>query len=228
MSNLPLQEKNFTKLERAAQFLRQAILQGDLKPGQKLKQQELAEQLDMSATPVREVLRVLETEGLLVHVPYKGVFVAEVSPEDTEELTPIRVALEELAVKLAVPRINEDDIESLERLAQEMEQAWQEMDLAQVRRCNYHFHTVIYRACGSQTLCEMIDRLWPRFATDVLWMIPDRAERSIVQHRVLLDAIKNRDATVAADLMAEHITTAGKAIAEFMRRQSGGGSTSPP
>ena len=226
MSDLPLQEKDFTKLERAAQFLRQAILQGDLKPGQKLKQQELAEQLGMSATPIREVLRVLETEGLLIHVPYKGVFVAEVSPEDTEELTPIRAALEGLAVKLAVPRLKEDDIENLERLAQEMERAWQEMDMAQVRRCNYRFHAAIYRACGSQTLCGMIDRLWPRFATDVLWMIPGRAERSIVQHRVLLDAIKNRDTTMAADLMTEHIATAGKAIVEFMKRQSSGGGTS--
>lgn len=220
MSDPTLQEKGLTKLERAAQVLRQAILQGGLRPGQKLKQQELAEWLGMSATPVREVLRILEAEGLLVHISHKGVFVAEVSPEDAEEITPIRVALESLAVKLAVPRLSEDDIANLERLEQGMEQAWQEMDLAQVRRNNYHFHTTIYRACGSQILRGMIERLWPRFATDVLWMIPGRTSRSIEQHATILEAIKSRDATGAADLMADHITTAGKSIAEFIRRQS--------
>ncbi len=220
MNGLGMQDRGVTKLERAAQILREAILQGDLRPGQKLKQQELAERLGMSATPVREVLRILEAEGLLVHIPHQGVFVAEASPENTEEITPIRVALESLAVKLAVPRLSQDDIANLERLAQGVEQAWQEMDLARVRRNNYHFHTTIYRACGSQILCGMIGRLWPRFATDLLWMIPGRAERSIEQHRALLEAIKSRDATGAAALMAEHITTAGKSIAEFIRRQS--------
>ncbi|HEC35905.1 MAG TPA: GntR family transcriptional regulator [Anaerolineae bacterium] len=220
MSDPTLQEKSLTKLEQAARVLRQAILQGDLRPGQKLKQQELAESLGMSATPVREVLRILEAEGLLVHIPHKGVFVAEVSPEDTEEIAPIRVALESLAVKLSVPRLSEDDIANLERLAQRIEQAWQKMDLANVRRYNYHFHATIYRASGSEILCGLIERLWPRFATDLLWMIPGRAERSIEQHRAILEAIKRRDATGAADLMADHITTAGKSIADFMRQQS--------
>jgi len=220
MNDPTLQGKGLTKLERAARVLRQAILQGDLRPGQKLKQQELAEQLGMSATPVREVLRILEAEGLLVHIPHQGVFVAEASPENTEELTPIRVALEGLAVKLSVPRLSDNDITNLERLVQGMERAWQEMDLAQVRRYNYRFHATIYRASGSEVLCGLIERLWPRFATDLLWMIPGRVERSIEQHRAILETIKNRDATGAANLLAEHITTAGKAIVAFIRRQS--------
>ena len=174
----------------------------------------------MSATPVREVLRVLEAEGLLVHIPYKGVFVAEATHEDTEEITPIRVALESLAVRMSVPRLSDGDIADLERLALEMEQFWHKMDLPRVRHCNYHFHTTIYRACDSQILCGMIDRLWPRFATDVLWMIPGRTERSIEQHRAVLEAIKNRDAAGAVELMSEHITTAGRSIAEFIRQQS--------
>jgi DNA-binding GntR family transcriptional regulator len=212
--------KGVTKLERGAQVLREAILRGDLQPGQKLKQQELAEWLGMSATPVREVLRILEAEGLLFHDPYKGVFVAEVSMEDSAEITPIRVALEGLAVRMAVPRLGEEEITALVQLVDEMQQAWQEVDLAQVRRANYSFHATLYRAAGSRILLTMIERLWPRFATELLWMIPHRTERSIEQHRAILQAVRDRDAEKAAKLLEEHITTAGRSIAEFTSRQS--------
>jgi|YNPNPStandDraft_1061719.scaffolds.fasta_scaffold29558_3 DNA-binding GntR family transcriptional regulator len=216
-------ERDGTKLERGARILREAILRGDLRPGQKLRQQELAESLGMSATPVREVLRILEAEGLLVRDPYRGVFVAEVSPEDTEEIAPIRVALESLAVKMCASRITDDELATLEQLAQEMEEAWQkDMDLVRVRRCNYHFHSTIYHASGSTILCGIIERLWPRFATDLLWMIPGRADSSMAQHRAILEALKQRDGDRAAELMAEHIMTAGREIVEFLKRQSWG------
>lgn len=209
-----------TKLGRGARILREAILRGDLKPGQKLKQQELAEWLGMSATPVREVLRILEAEGLLLHMPHKGVFVAEVSPEDTEEITPIRVALEGLAVRMCVSRLDDSDLAILEGLVSDMEQAWREMDLARVRRSNYYFHSAIYSGSGSEILRGLIERLWPRFATDLLWMIPGRSEQSIEQHRAILEALKSRDENLAVQRMTEHIKTAGEQIVEFSRRQS--------
>ena len=208
-----------TKLEQGAAFLREAILRGDIRPGQKLKQGELARRLGMSPTPVREVLRILEAEGLLVHIPHKGVYVAGVAPADSEEIAPIRVALESLAARMAAPRLSAEDIAAMVELARSMEQAWQEMNLVRIRRDNYNFHAIIYRGSGSPMLCGMIERLWPRFATDLLWMIPGRAERSIEQHRALLQAIQRRDAERAAELLAEHITTAAKAISEFMRKQ---------
>jgi DNA-binding GntR family transcriptional regulator len=201
-------------------ILRQAILQGDLVPGQRLRQKELAERLGMSPTPIREALRTLEAEGLLMRVPYKGVYIAEVPPEESEEIALIRSVLEGLAVKLGAPRLTERDIENLAELVHGMEKAWEQIDLAQLRRLNYHFHSLIYGACGSQRLQEMIERLWPRFATDLLWMIPGRAERSIRQHYAILEAIRKGDADSAADLMSDHILTAGKSIANFMRNQS--------
>lgn len=209
-----------TKLGRGARKLREAILRGDLKPGQKLKQQELAEWLGMSATPVREVLRILETEGLLEHISHKGVYVAEISPEDTREITPIRVVLECLAVRMFASRLQDSDLEALEDLVTEMEEAWQEMDLVRVRRTNYHFHSTIYERAGSEMLRGFIERLWPRFATDLLWMIPGRTEQSIAQHRAIVEALRARDAQRASDFMADHINTAGIRIVEFVKRQS--------
>lgn len=211
-----------TKLGRGARILREAILRGDLKPGQKLKQQELADWLGMSATPVREVLRILESEGLLEHTPHKGVYVAEVSPEDSAEITPIRVALEGLAVRMFVSRLGDSDLGVLEKLVDEMEEAWREMDLVRIRRSNYHFHSTIYTGAGSEILRGLIERLWPRFATDLLWMIPGRAEESIEQHRAILEALRKREEHLAVQLMTQHITTAGEQIVEFIRRQSSG------
>jgi DNA-binding GntR family transcriptional regulator len=208
-----------TKLERAARVLRGAILRGDLRPGQKLKQQELAEQLEMSATPVREVLRILVAEGLLVYVPYKGVFVAEISLEENAQIVPIRTALERLAVELSVPRLTDCDIEGIAALDGEIVDAWGQMDLVQVRRYNYEFHSAIYGASGSPILCAMIEKVWPHFATNLLWMIPGRAEVSSAQHRAIVQALRDRDAARAGQLMAEHLATAGTAVANFLRKQ---------
>jgi len=225
LPDLDLQETDdglgSTKLGRGARILREAILRGDLKPGQQLKQQELAEWLGMSATPVREVLRILEAEGLLEHIAHKGVYVAEVSPQESEEITPIRVALEGLAVRAYASCVTDADLATLEELINEMELAWREMDMVRVRRANFDFHAEIYTGAGSDILRGLIERLWPRFATDLLWMIPGRAEQSIEQHRAILDALKKRDADLAAQALADHITTAGEHIVAFIRRQSG-------
>jgi DNA-binding GntR family transcriptional regulator len=208
-----------TEVERAIRFLREAILQGDYKPGQPLPQKELTAQLDMSPTPIREAFRILEAQGLLERVPYKGAYVAEVSPDESEEISVIRSALEGLATKMAVPNLTADDIADLESLVGEMEDAWRQMSIGRLRRSNYRFHALIYQKAGSQRLSDMIISLWPRFATDALWMIPGRAERSIQQHHALLDKIKDGDGEAAADLMSDHILTAGKSIAKFLRAQ---------
>jgi DNA-binding GntR family transcriptional regulator len=208
-----------TKLERGARILRQAILRGELQPGQQLKQQELAAHLGMSSTPVREVLRILEAEGLIERVPYQGVYVADVSPEEAAEITPIRAVLEGFAVQLGVPRLTGQDIETLEVLNKGMEVALGKTDFAQVRRLNYDFHTTIYQAAGNPTLVNIIERLWPRFATNLLWMIPGRARRSIQQHHVILGAIREGDSMRAATLVSEHIHTAGSSIIDFLKSQ---------
>lgn len=210
-----------TKLERGARILREAILSGHLRPGQQLKQRELADQLGMSLTPIREVLRLLESEGLLEHIPYKGVFVAEVSLQEVEEIVPIRAVLEQMAAELGVPRLTSQEIETLERLAKAMEEALAQKKFAQIRQLNYDFHRTINQASGSATLVKMIERLWPVFATTILWMIPGRAERSVQQHFEILEAIKERDTMRATTLIAEHSRSSGKAIVEFLRDQPG-------
>jgi len=209
----------YTDFERAIRFLREAILRGDYIPGQRLHQRELTERLDMSPTPIREALRLLEAQGFLERVPYKGVYVKEVSPDESEEISVIRSALEGLATKMAVPKLTDEDIVALEALLEQMEESWHQMNLRRLRRSNYQFHALIYEKSGSRRLCDMIVSLWPQFATDLLWMIPGRAERSIQQHHAVLDTIRDGDAEAAADLMSDHILTAGESITRFLRSQ---------
>jgi len=213
------QAETATEVERAIRFLREAILQGDYQPGQRLPQKELSEQLDMSPTPIREALRLLEAQGLLERVPYKGAYVAEASPEESEEISVIRSALEGLATKMAVPNLTPDDVQALESLLKEMEDAWHQMSIGRLRRSNYRFHSLIYERAGSRRLTDMIISLWPRFATDALWLIPGRAERSIEHHHDLLGKIREGDSEGAANLMSDHILTAGSSIAKFLRAQ---------
>ncbi len=213
------QAEEGTEVERAIRFLREAILRGDYVPGQRLRQKELTEQLDMSPTPIREALRVLEAQGFLKRVPYTGVHVAEVSPEESEEISVIRSVLEGLATKMAVPNLTAEDIADLEALVEQMETSWRQVNLGRLRRSNYRFHSLIYEKSCSRRLCDIIVSLWPRFATDLLWMIPGRAERSIRQHHAILDAIREGDAQAAADLMSDHILTAGESITRFLESQ---------
>lgn len=208
-----------TEVERAIRFLREAILQGDYEPGQRLPQKDLTERLKMSPTPIREALRILEAQGLLERVPYKGAYVAEVSPDESEEISVIRSALEGLATKMAVPRLTDEDLSDLEALQEEMEDGWRQMNIGRLRRANYRFHALIYEKAGSQRLSDMIISLWPRFATDTLWMIPGRAERSMEQHHALMEKISEGDAEGAAELMSDHILTAGESITRFLRSQ---------
>ena len=173
----------------------------------------------MSPTPIREALRILEAQGLLERVPYKGAYVAEVSPDESEEISVIRSALEGLATKMAVPRLTDEDLSDLEALQEEMEDGWRQMNIGRLRRANYRFHALIYEKAGSQRLSDMIISLWPRFATDTLWMIPGRAERSMEQHHALMEKISEGDAEGAAELMSDHILTAGESITRFLRSQ---------
>jgi DNA-binding GntR family transcriptional regulator len=173
----------------------------------------------MSPTPIREALRLLEAQGLLQRVPYKGAYVAEASPEESVEISVIRSALEGLATRMAVPNLTTDDLAALESLVKEMEHAWHQMSIGRLRRSNYRFHSLIYERAGSRRLTDMIISLWPRFATSALWMIPGRAERSIEHHHALLEKIRDGDAEAAADVMSDHILTAGSSIARFLRAQ---------
>ena len=124
--------------------LRQAILRGELKPGERLMEIALSQRLGVSRTPVREAIRMLEQEGLVIMIPRKGAQVAEISEKDLKDVLEVRLGLEELAVRIACQRITEEELEELEQAMKEFEEAMKRDDLGALAAADVKVHEVIY------------------------------------------------------------------------------------
>ena len=139
--------------------LRQAILRGELKPGERLMEIQLADKLGVSRTPIREAIRKLELEGLVLMIPRRGAEVAEITEKSLRDVLEVRGALEELAVELACDRITEEGIEQLKVAAKEFEQALQSGDVTTYAEADVKFHDVIYLATENQRLIQLLYNL---------------------------------------------------------------------
>jgi DNA-binding GntR family transcriptional regulator len=209
-----------TKKELVVELLRELILSGDLVPGERLLQEDLARRLDVSPTPVREALQQLQAEGILQHSPHKGVRVAEARLEAVEEIYAIRSVLERLATERAVPNLSRADLKRLRDLQAKIQVHSDNGELKKLRRLNYEMHMTIYRAAKMPELYEIIRMLWTKFPWDTLHIIPHRADKSIWEHQQVLDAIEAGEAAVAAERMQKHIEFGANSLREFLSSQS--------
>ncbi len=194
-----------TLQELVTDRIREAILRGWLKPGERLDQAEIAERFQVSRMPVREALRTLEAEGLVKFYPHRGVEVCELSPEEIEEIYQIRIALEGMAVQIAASRFTEEADRRLSALLQEMEEVAD--DPPTWTTLNYRFHKELYAISGRARLCGIIESLrntvQPYVARDVSH--PARARAAMQEHREILEACRAGDARRAAELVAQHL-----------------------
>lgn len=205
-----------TKKEVIVELIREAIMSGEFQPGDRLLQDELAERLNVSATPIREALRQLEAEGILVHSPHKGVRVADVKLEDTREIYLIRSALESLATRLATPNLDAAAVEQLQQLQAQTEAQIRQGELMDLRKLNQEFHMLIYRAAGMPHLYKLIRNLWTQFPWDTLYVLPGRAQESAAEHQKIIEAVTNGDANLAARQMQTHIENGMVALANYL------------
>ncbi len=219
-----------TKLDLVEQLLIRAIASGEIAPGEPLRQLELADRLGISATPVREALRRLEAQGLVVRQPHRGVRVAEVEPGEMAELYIIRAALEGLAVEHAVPNLTAKDVRVLEQIHERLEAGRAKGALKSLRRLNFDFHTTLYRHSELPRLTRIIDSLWPLFPWDSMWAVPGRAASSAVEHREILDALRAGDAAAAGRAMRRHIESGAEELIKFRAHadEPGGGPATQP
>mgnify|MGYP002516289181 FL=1 len=190
--------------------LRTAILEGNLKAGQRLMEVQLAEQLGVSRTPIREAIRKLELEGLVVMLPRKGAYVANMSFKDLIDVLEIRSSLEGLAASLAAERLREEDIADLERVAKEFETSVREADIDNVLKKDVEFHEKIFLMANNKKLYQLITSLWEqvhRFR--VTYVSNYDASLSLVdEHNRILEAIKSGDCELAKKYATEHIEIA--------------------
>ena len=216
MSFLKMGPVHKTKAELALEGLRDAILRGDVEPGERLTLPQLSEALGMSATPIREALRALEAEGLVTSQPHRKFVVANLTAADAEEIYMLRAPMESLATRLAVPLLTAADLDRLERLQQEMAEAAAAYDDRGLTRANADWHLTLYTASGRRHLVRLILQLWMPFHWSGRWLGRRRAE-SLEEHARIMEAIDARDAETAARLMHEHITRVHLSIVPYLR-----------
>jgi DNA-binding GntR family transcriptional regulator len=201
--------------------LRDEIVRGDFVPGQYLRLEEIAARYDVSTMPVREALRDLEAEGLVTIFPHRGAIVTELSADELQDIYDIRVILEEMATRLAVPRMTEATLAELTSLLKQMEN--HVGDVATAVKLNHQFHLALYAASGRRHLCELNRMLRYRaqhylhlFSVEVeAGQLPQTQE----EHRAILEACKRGDAEQAAIIMHNHVAQVGRAIVEYVRQR---------
>jgi DNA-binding GntR family transcriptional regulator len=205
-----------TKVDLAFEGLQQAILTGVIKPGERLTIAQLSEQLEMSSTPIREAIRLLEADGVITNKPHRGSTVATITPEEAEELYLIRAPVESLATKLATPHLTDADLERLDELHREMAAAVESGDDEALTRANASWHLYIYSTSKATYLPRLILRLWMPVRWGGLW-VPERREQAYREHTAILQALRARDAETASRLMFDHIDGARDLIVTHLR-----------
>jgi DNA-binding GntR family transcriptional regulator len=210
-----------TKKDTIVEELREAILSGELEPGERLRQDKLAARYRVSSTPIREALRELEAEGVLDHMPRRGVRVADVNQttlRDMREIYLIRGALEALATRMGVSYLNTAHVQRMKALLHDMESETESGQLKNLRKLNYEFHMLIYRAADMPQLLKPIRVLWTKFPWDTLHVVPGRAADSVEEHRRIIKAIEDGNARLAGRLMQEHIDHGAAALTEYLQK----------
>lgn len=196
-----------TLVDLATQALRHELLMGELEPGSRIHLGETAERLRMSPIPVREALRTLATERLVIALPHRGYRVPEVSRADLEDIYRLRLVLDPMAVELAVPNLSADNLERARRALSALEEALRDEAWDRMRVANREFHFAIYEAADAPWLLKLISMLWENSEPYQRIASPGRgtAKQRIDEHRRILKAVRARDATEAARLTYEHL-----------------------
>lgn len=201
-----------TKAGYAAHQLREQILSGTLTPGERLRVEQLTQDLSMSPTPIREALRVLQAEGLITQRPHHGMVVANPSADDFQEICGLRVMLEPLAVERAVPRMDQPTLTKLDEIHKQLVAAAERDDARETMWLNREWHWLIYRTAGSPRLEDLIQRLWNALPWGLVGTIPGRIQRSAAEHVTIHEAIRQGDTRAAAAHMRKHISGADRVV----------------
>lgn len=190
--------------------LRKAIVEGSLKPGQRLMEVQLAEQLGVSRTPVREAIRKLELEGFVIMLPRKGAYVADMSVKDIVDVLEVRAALEGLAANLAAERMEEKEIEELKKVSEDLNEAMKERNLDEILKKDVEFHQCIFESAGNKKLTQMINSLWEQVYRFRAGYMSDQSAMSGIreEHEQLINAIIRGEGEEASKCAKEHIERA--------------------
>jgi len=204
-------------------YLEQRIFTGKLKPGQQIKEQEVAESLGVSRPPIREALKILEAEGLITRKPNKGAFVTEIEEKDIWEIYTLKMGLYDLATRLAFNKISDREIERWDELIRQMGECVvkQPADLLKYQTLNEGFHGIMIDLCANERLKRMLLILHnqvKRYSYKSLGN-KEHLQESFNYHRAILEAIKNKDKALTIKLTREHVLKGLNVLQELMAEE---------
>jgi DNA-binding GntR family transcriptional regulator len=216
-------ERHQTLREKILETIREAILKGSLKPGEKVAEPELAERFGISRTPIREAFRQLESEGYLTVIPRKGAVVTSLSERDVEEFYAIKSILEGYAARIAAEQLTARDIERLEGINNRLEQLARDGDVKTFFRVHNEFLELFIRAAGNEKLFDLISHLMmkfnrPRMASLAL---PGRMEISVQEHHKIIEAFKSHDGERADNLVRKTAAYGGQVLIQSLAKEEG-------
>lgn len=223
MSEAPLIIRRSLSTE-LVERLRGLIVEGQLKPGDKIAEPDLCDLFGVSRTPLREALKILAAEGLIELAPNRGARVARIRVEEIEELFPIMGIMEALAAETCVERMGPEDLALLEALHVRMVAHWKAGEWAPYARLNRQIHEEIFRIAGNGALAALYQSLLVRTHA-VRFMARKTAERwaeAVDDHERIMAALRARDRPAAAAIMREHLRHKADVVHEALRQLDGG------
>lgn len=202
--------------------LREAIIVGELKPGERLMEVQLAEKMGVSRTPVREAIRKLELEGLVEMLPRKGAHVADLSVKDIMDVLEVRATLDGLASSLSASRINDDEIKELRHLLDQFISHVEKGNLQGSIKKDVEFHDVIYRSSRNEKLIQISNNLREQIQRFRVIYIKDYSSTKelVREHNAIYEAIAGRDPEAAMRAAQIHIRNQEEAIIRSVKRNS--------
>lgn len=194
--------------------LRQEILTGKLKPGERLMEIHLANKLGVSRTPIREAIRKLELEGLVIMIPRRGAEVAQISWKSLKDVLEVRRALDVLAIELACERMTQDAFEELYRACECFEEATKTKDTRKIAEADVAFHDIIVASTGNKRLIQLVNNLSEQMYRYRFEYIKDSDQHQtlVEEHKEMYRSIRNKDKKAAAGVVKKHIDNQEEAI----------------
>lgn len=199
--------------------LRQAILTGELKPGERLMEIHLANRLGVSRTPIREAIRKLELEGLVTMIPRRGAEVAQITEKSMNDVLEVRRAVDALCVELACERITDEALADLKKACDNFENAVKTKDLKKIAQADVALHDIIVQATGNNRLIQLVNTLSEQMYRYRFEYLKDCSihETLIEEHRMIYESIVKRDKEAASNAAKVHIDNQEQAIIHQIR-----------
>ena len=200
--------------------LRQAILRGEMEPGERLMEIQLAQKLGVSRTPIREAIRKLELEGLVIMIPRKGAEVAHITEKDMRDVLEVRATLEELVVALACKNVTDEKLAELKAANKLFETAIVSKDVVNIVDADVHFHDIIYTMTDNARLIQIINNLREQMYRYRLEYVKDARTHSILisEHNDIIKQLKDRNVEHAKKVIYQNINNQEKGIIRLLNK----------